>query len=57
MPVYAGMMLACRKKCREIAYQIKDAKTLFVLGKGLSYPVALEGALKIKEISYLHAEG
>eukprot|EP00922_Rhytidocystis_sp_ex-Travisia-forbesii_P035050 GHVS01052042.1.p1 GENE.GHVS01052042.1~~GHVS01052042.1.p1 ORF type:complete len:692 (+),score=43.20 GHVS01052042.1:89-2164(+) len=57
IPVYAGMTLACIDKCKEIAMKIKDAKTVFVLGKGFGYPVAQEGALKIKEIGYIHAEG
>nr|PIM03260.1 glucosamine-fructose-6-phosphate aminotransferase [Toxoplasma gondii COUG] len=57
LPVYAGMTLNCRALCQNIAERLKDAKTLFVLGKGFGYPVALEGALKIKELAYLHAEG
>ena len=36
---------------------VKDAATLLYVGRGLSYPIALEGALKMKEISYIHAEG
>ena len=36
---------------------VKDASTLLYVGRGLSYPIALEGALKMKEISYIHAEG
>lgn len=42
---------------RQIANQIKDAANAIYLGRGLLFPVALEGALKIKEISYIHAEG
>eukprot|EP00921_Rhytidocystis_pertsovi_P000161 GHVQ01000322.1.p1 GENE.GHVQ01000322.1~~GHVQ01000322.1.p1 ORF type:complete len:706 (+),score=82.14 GHVQ01000322.1:79-2196(+) len=57
LPVYAGMTLASMDQCTEVAHKIKDAKTMFILGKGFSYPVALEGALKIKEVSYIHAEG
>ncbi|XP_026191154.1 uncharacterized protein LOC34622859 [Cyclospora cayetanensis] len=57
LPVYAGMTLNCHSTCKRIAEKLKDAQTLFVLGKGFGYPVALEGALKIKEISYIHAEG
>ena len=40
-----------------IAERHKDAKGFFFLGRGLNYPIALEGALKLKEISYVHAEG
>ena len=32
-------------------------KTVYILGRGFNFPVALEGALKLKEISYIHAEG
>jgi len=41
----------------EIAKQYKDAKNFLYLGRGVNFPVALEGALKLKEISYIHAEG
>lgn len=40
-----------------IASQIKDAENALYLGRGYNFPVALEGALKLKEISYIHAEG
>jgi glucosamine--fructose-6-phosphate aminotransferase (isomerizing) len=43
-------------RVKEVAAQIKDKPNLFFIGRGLSYPVAMEGALKLKEISYLHAE-
>ncbi|CAN5663894.1 glutamine--fructose-6-phosphate transaminase (isomerizing) [soil metagenome] len=42
---------------RAIAESIFEAESLFVIGRGLSYPTALEAALKIKEVSYIHAEG
>lgn len=42
---------------REIAQTIKDSDHALYLGRGVNYPVALEGALKLKEISYIHAEG
>ena len=42
---------------QKIARSIKDATNALYLGRGLHYPVALEGALKLKEISYIHAEG
>ncbi len=41
----------------EIAAGMKDATNALYLGRGINYPVALEGALKLKEISYIHAEG
>jgi len=44
-------------KIRNLAKQLKDKKHIYVIGRGLSYPVALETALKIKESTYIHAEG
>ena len=44
-------------KVREIAYIFTYARNFIYLGRGLNFPVALEGALKLKEISYIHAEG
>lgn len=41
----------------EIAKQLKDSRNCIFLGRGTGFPVALEGALKLKEISYIHAEG
>ncbi|MBL8705096.1 MAG: glutamine--fructose-6-phosphate transaminase (isomerizing), partial [Rhodospirillales bacterium] len=42
---------------QKIAHQIMEARDVLYLGRGTSYPLALEGALKLKEISYIHAEG
>src|SRR6202008_1694491 len=42
---------------RKIAEEHQDAKGFLFLGRGINFPVALEGALKIKEIAYVHAEG
>lgn len=42
---------------KEIAKKFKDTKNFLYLGRGINFPVALEGALKLKEISYIHAEG
>lgn len=41
----------------DVAQRIQSSKNMFVIGRGLSYPTALEAALKIKEVSYIHAEG
>eukprot|EP00475_Leptophrys_vorax_P020735 TRINITY_DN2845_c0_g1_i1.p1 TRINITY_DN2845_c0_g1~~TRINITY_DN2845_c0_g1_i1.p1 ORF type:complete len:694 (-),score=188.66 TRINITY_DN2845_c0_g1_i1:41-2122(-) len=57
MPIYVGMSLNDREKIKVIAQKYKDAKHIFVLGKGFSEPIAYEGAQKIKEVSYIHAEG
>jgi glucosamine--fructose-6-phosphate aminotransferase (isomerizing) len=50
-------VLAKNELVRNIAFEIKDAKNCLFLGRGSGFPVALEGALKLKEISYIHAEG
>src|SRR3989344_8026030 len=42
---------------RKLAETFKDSKNLLYLGRGINFPVALEGALKLKEVSYIHAEG
>jgi len=42
---------------KDIAKKIKDAQSIFFIGRGVNYPLSLEGALKLKEISYIHAEG
>ncbi len=46
-----------QERARELATKFSQARSFFFLGRGLSYPLALEGALKLKEISYIHAEG
>jgi len=45
------------RKIKELTSRIVDKKHIYVIGRGLSYPASLETALKIKEISYIHAEG
>lgn len=49
--------LGTNEKAKEIAAKFKDATNCLYLGRGYNFPVALEGALKLKEISYIHAEG
>ncbi len=49
--------LETNDKAKEIASIFKDAPNCLYLGRGYNFPVALEGALKLKEISYIHAEG
>lgn len=57
VPEKVERVLGTRKECERIAKEFVDADDAFYLGRGVSYPVALEGALKLKEISYVHAEG
>ena len=57
IPTKVEALLKIDKKVKEIASIYKDAKNCLYLGRGFNFPVALEGALKLKEISYIHAEG
>ncbi len=50
-------ILEKEKEIEELAYKYSKAQDFLFLGRGLHYPIALEGALKLKEISYIHAEG
>ncbi|MCC6627758.1 MAG: glutamine--fructose-6-phosphate transaminase (isomerizing) [Chloroflexi bacterium] len=45
------------RRVRELARLIRDKEHLYIVGRGLAYPTALESALKVKEVSYIHAEG
>jgi len=49
--------LKTEKNIEQLAHQLARAYDVLYLGRGTSYPLALEGALKLKEISYIHAEG
>jgi len=57
IPEQVQKILDNRDKITEIAQLYKDSENCLYLGRGYNYPVALEGALKLKEISYIHAEG
>ena len=57
IPSNVEMALQKNKDIEEIAKLFKDATNFLYLGRGYNFPVALEGALKLKEISYIHAEG
>ena len=57
IPEKVQKLLEIDDKVKEIASIYKDAKNCLYLGRGFNFPVALEGALKLKEISYIHAEG
>lgn len=58
LPTQCGMTLnSTRKKCARVASYLLQHTTVFVLGKDLGEPIAREGSLKIKEITYTHAEG
>jgi glucosamine--fructose-6-phosphate aminotransferase (isomerizing) len=57
VPALIAEILAGEEKIREIAALYKEVTNALFLGRGILFPVALEGALKLKEISYIHAEG
>ena len=57
IPEKAARILELDSQIKSIAERFKDAKNFLYLGRGYNFPVALEGALKLKEISYIHAEG
>jgi glucosamine--fructose-6-phosphate aminotransferase (isomerizing) len=57
IPQKVDLILQKSESIKKIAEKIKDATNSIYLGRGYLYPVALEGALKLKEISYIHAEG
>ena len=57
IPSRAGEVLSQDERIRNIAVEIAEARDVLYLGRGSAFPLALEGALKLKEISYIHAEG
>ena len=57
LPDQAAEVLACDQEIQDIAAEFADAPNVLYIGRLYEYPVALEGALKLKEISYIHAEG
>ena len=54
---YVRDVLQRSDQIKTMAEHLKDASSVFYIGRGIDYPIALEGALKLKEISYIHAEG
>ena len=57
LPEQVEQVLELNDAIRELARTYKDATNFLYLGRGLNFPSALEGALKLKEVSYIHAEG
>jgi glutamine---fructose-6-phosphate transaminase (isomerizing) len=57
IPAKVAEVLKLNDQIKEISETFKDATNFLYLGRGYNFPVALEGALKLKEISYIHAEG
>src|SRR6185437_13502725 len=57
LPGYIREALETDQACRRFAEQVYKYKDFIYIGRDIDYPIALEGALKLKEISYIHAEG
>jgi glutamine---fructose-6-phosphate transaminase (isomerizing) len=57
LPAAIDVVLNTSDEIRKVARRLKKAKTVLFLGRYVNFPTALEGALKLKEISYIHAEG
>ena len=57
VPEKVNSILKNAEELKRIALKYKDARDFLFLGRGYNFPIALEGALKLKEISYIHAEG
>jgi len=51
------VLRSCTGQCEQLAKEFSNARDFLYLGRGIHFPIALEGALKLKEISYIHAEG
>jgi glucosamine--fructose-6-phosphate aminotransferase (isomerizing) len=54
--IYYLTSVNMRKYIKQLAEKLRDADHIYLIGRGLQYPIALEAALKIKEVSYIHAE-
>jgi glucosamine--fructose-6-phosphate aminotransferase (isomerizing) len=57
VPARAAEVLTHDEAIEAISHELAEARDVLYLGRGSTYPLALEGALKLKEISYIHAEG
>ena len=57
VPRHISTILRDERRYEEMAHWLSKARDVLYIGRGVSYPIALEGALKLKEISYIHAEG
>lgn len=57
LPNYVEVALGYENEIKKLAKELKDKRDFFYIGRSISFATALEGALKLKEISYIHAEG
>ena len=56
LPALINQTLAIESRCQEVSRSLAEARDILFLGRGQMFPLAMEGALKLKEISYIHAE-
>ena len=55
---FDDLIICCDdKKIQKIAKELKNVSDIYILGRGINYPIAIESALKLKELTYIHAEG
>jgi glucosamine--fructose-6-phosphate aminotransferase (isomerizing) len=52
-----SVISSCQQEIEKMATEMKDVNDIYLLGRSIHYPIALEGALKLKELAYVHAEG
>jgi glutamine---fructose-6-phosphate transaminase (isomerizing) len=57
LPGKVKVLLACASQCEQIATEFHKVDDFLFLGRAIHYPIAMDGALKLKEVSYVHAEG
>ncbi len=57
MPQKVDLVLDTTEEMKQLAQELKDARSVLFIGRHVGFPVALEGALKLKELAYMHAEG
>ena len=57
LPAKAQAVLDCAETCRRLAERFHHCEDFLFLGRAIHYPIAMDGALKLKEVSYVHAEG
>ncbi|HZP17108.1 MAG TPA: isomerizing glutamine--fructose-6-phosphate transaminase [Terriglobales bacterium] len=57
LPQKAAALLRCSDQCRRLAGEFFQSEDFLFLGRAIHYPIAMDGALKLKEVSYIHAEG
>ncbi len=57
LPAKVKVLLGCASQCEQIAAEFQKVDDFLFMGRAIHYPIAMDGALKLKEVSYVHAEG